>query len=896
MSAQLLRNEAVPPESASFASLAKLAAETYRNLDRNLRDRLDASERQALNFQAAIDALGIGICGFDSQERLTLANAAFARLYGIADNVELVGATFGEIAEWRSAAGCAPANGEDLVGVARAINDGKTGHTRIVNLPNGRSIQISHWPQADGGWIETHQEIVGESTHRPIASARISFQSLIDWVPDYLWVKDTEFRFIVANKALADDNGMAATGDMIGLNDFDLHAPRMAQKYRAVEKEILESGTPKIDFEEFIVDRFGVGRWFSSTKVPLFDDHGVATGLIGISRDVTARKQSEILRDGQARILEMIAMSTPLQDILDNLMSLVESQLNGIFGSVLLMDEDGVHMRHGAAPSMAPEYTQLLDGIAIGPDVGSCGTAAYRREPVIVRDIMEDPLWRDYRQLVEPYGYRSCWSTPVLSHGGEVLGVFAMYSMSVREPAANELRLIDFTTRIAGIAIERKLAADRIQFMANHDVLTGLPNRALLEDRITQAVLYAQRYGRQVTVAFIDLDNFKPVNDTLGHKAGDELLKTVAQRMTGCTRATDTIVRLGGDEFVVVLSDLPVDEDVATETLNKIRGAIAEPMTISDQLVTVTASMGAAHYPKDGEDTETLLANADAAMYRAKELGRDNFQNFYPGLNAKKQDRFHLREELRGALAQSQLKLLYQPQLDLRTGRIIAVEALLRWMHPELGMIMPADFIGIAEETGLIVPIGDWVLREACRQNKAWQDGGLAPISVCVNVSPRQFQDKELINRVKSALEACRLEAKYLELEVTESLIMQDVDQAVATMNELQKLGVQISIDDFGTGYSSLSALRTFPVARLKIDKTFINDVTVNANDQAVASAVISLGRKLNLKVIAEGVETEDQVAFLRKNDCDEMQGFQFSKPVAPGEIEAMLAHAIAAP
>ena len=501
MSAQLLRNEAVPPESASFASLAKLAAETYRNLDRNLRDRLDASERQALNFQAAIDALGIGICGFDSQERLTLANAAFARLYGIADNVELVGATFGEIAEWRSAAGCAPANGEDLVGVARAINDGKTGHTRIVNLPNGRSIQISHWPQADGGWIETHQEIVGESTHRPIASARISFQSLIDWVPDYLWVKDTEFRFIVANKALADDNGMAATGDMIGLNDFDLHAPRMAQKYRAVEKEILESGTPKIDFEEFIVDRFGVGRWFSSTKVPLFDDHGVATGLTGISRDVTERKRADDPARRPGAILddrhEHSARGYP------GSISCASSnpQLNGIFGSVLLLDEDGEHMRHGAAPSMAPAYTQLPRWHS--PSAPMSVHAA--RRPIGANRLSSptswsDPLWARLSRAGRAHGF-----VPAGRHrSSRMVARSSALSRCIRPTCASQpkprLRLIDFTTRIAGIAIERKLAEDRIHFMANHDVLTGLPNRALLNDRITQALLYAQRYDRWVTV------------------------------------------------------------------------------------------------------------------------------------------------------------------------------------------------------------------------------------------------------------------------------------------------------------------------------------------------------------------------------------------------------------
>ncbi|WP_245500190.1 EAL domain-containing protein, partial [Mesorhizobium sp. M4B.F.Ca.ET.089.01.1.1] len=750
-------------------------------------------------------------------------------------------------------------------------------------------VQVCHQPMADGSWVATHEDITALVANRQIVDERISLQTLIDWVPDYLWVKDTESRFVVANRALAVDSGREKTSDMIGLTDFDLHAPELAQKFRAVEQNVLSSGQPMIGKEEFIVDASGAGKWVSSTKVPLRNARNDIIGLVGIAHDVTARKQADILREGQAHILEMIAMSALLEDVLDRLMRLVESQLTGIFGSVLLLDKDGSHLRHGGAPSLAKEYTAAIDGIAIGPKVGSCGTAVYRREPVIVADIMQDPLWEEYRQVAAPFGYRSCWSTPILSHQGAVLGVFAMYSMTVREPTEAETRLIDFTTRIAGIAIERKLAEDQIHFMANHDVLTGLPNRALLEDRLSQALLYAQRYDRWVTVVFIDLDNFKLVNDTLGHNAGDVLLKTVANRMVECVRPTDTVVRLGGDEFVIVLFDQPTNVDLISETLQEIRAAIAEPVHLGRHRLRATASIGIANYPKDGTSPDQLLANADAAMYRAKEFGRDNFQFYAPEFNTRAHEKFLLQEELRNALARSEFILLYQPQVDLRSGEVFAVEALLRWKHPTRGMVAPDTFIPTAEETGLIVPIGDWVLHEACRQNKAWQDAGLPPLTVCVNVSARQFREPNLIGRVVNALTDSGLEARYLELEVTESLIMQDVELAVATMDALQSLGVQISIDDFGTGYSSLSALKTFPVARLKIDKSFIKDLAADENDQAVASAVISLGQNLHLRVIAEGVETDDQVAFLRKNNCDEMQGYHFSKPVSAQGIEKLL-------
>lgn len=883
------RKAAATPESASLAALAKLTIASYETLERDLRARIATLEGQVLRFETAIENVSQGICFFDAGERLILCNRRYAEIYRIAPEQLQPGLTLREIVERRVAVGTSATDADAYLALARSMNSGMAPRVWTANLADGRAIQVCHQPMPDGSWVATHEDITALAANQQIVDERISLQTLIDWVPDYLWVKDTESRFVVANRALAVDSGREKTSDMIGLTDFDLHAPELARKFRAIEENVLRSGQPMIDKEEFIVDASGAGKWVSSTKVPLRNAQDEIIGLVGIAHDVTARKQADILRDGQAHILEMIAMSALLEDVLDRLMRLVESQLTGIFGSVLLLDKDGSHLRHGGAPSLAKEYTTAVDGIAIGPKVGSCGTAVYRREPVIVADIMQDPLWEDYRHVVAPFGYRSCWSTPILSHQGAVLGVFAMYSMTVREPTEAETRLIDFTTRIAGIAIERKLAEDQIHFMANHDVLTGLPNRALLEDRLSQALLYAQRYERWVTVVFIDLDNFKLVNDTLGHNAGDVLLKTVANRMVECVRSTDTVVRLGGDEFVIVLFDQPTDVDLISETLQKIRSAIAEPVHLGRHRLRATASIGIANYPKDGTGPDQLLANADAAMYRAKEFGRDNFQFYAPEFNTRAHEKFLLQEELRNALARSEFVLLYQPQVDLRSGDVFAVEALLRWKHPTRGMVAPNTFIPTAEETGLIVPIGDWVLHEACRQNKAWQDAGLPPLTVCVNVSARQFREPNLIGRVVNALKDSGLDARHLELEVTESLIMQDVELAVSTMNALQGLGVQISIDDFGTGYSSLSALKTFPVARLKIDKSFIRDLAADESDQAVASAVISLGQNLHLRVIAEGVETDDQVAFLRKNNCDEMQGYHFSKPVSALGIAKLL-------
>ncbi|MEJ0097479.1 MAG: EAL domain-containing protein [Bauldia sp.] len=408
-------------------------------------------------------------------------------------------------------------------------------------------------------------------------------------------------------------------------------------------------------------------------------------------------------------------------------------------------------------------------------------------------------------------------------------------------------------------------------------------------DRLTKAIMQAARNGHQVTTIFIDLDNFKLVNDSLGHNAGDQLLRVVAERMAKCVRAADTVVRLGGDEFVVVLVDDANAGQVASLILDRIRAALAEPVPVEGQMFRVTCSIGLAMFPEDGVDAETLLMNADVAMYQAKEKGRDNFQFYTREMNTAARERRLLQEGLRNAIARNEFALLYQPQVSLRNGSVFAVEALVRWHHPELGVILPAKFIPMAEETGLIVPLGDWVLREACRQNKAWQDAGMTPIRVCVNVSARQFRERNWVKRVEYALSASRLEPRYLELELTESLLMQDTTHAIATMRDLQSIGVQCSIDDFGTGYSSLAALKSFPVARLKIDQAFVRNLPQDENDRNIATAVISLGQKLNMKVIAEGVETDAQLAFLQDHDCDEIQGYHFSRPVEPAAIVALL-------
>ena len=763
-----------------------------------------------------MDNISQGVCFFDGKQRLILCNRRYREIYALSPEQVCPGVTLREIAQHRFAQGASLMEVDEYMEWCAPIIASADPKDWTIELRDGRTIRVHHQPMPDGGWVATHEDVTELKASRAVAKERVSLQALIDKVPDKLWVKDADSRFIVANSATAAEYGMATPAELIGKTDFDLYEPSVAKGFFAIEQEIIRSGHPLVDIDEQIVDALGEKRWLSTTKVPLRDERSEAAGLLGISRNITERKQADVLRAGQARILEMIATSAPLNEVLDRLMELVESQVAGIIASVLLLDNEGECLRHGAAPNLAEAYKAAIDGIRIGPQVGSCGTAAFRRKSVIVADIATSPLWQDYRALATEYGYRSCWSTPIFSHDSLVLGTFAMYSQTVREPTQAETDLFEIGTRIAGIAIERRRAEDRIHYLANHDALTGLPNRSLLKDRLDQAVLYAEQHDLWATVVFIDLDNFKLVNDGLGHSAGDEVLKVVAQRMVGCLQATDTVVRLGGDEFVILLFGQQKSLEVVSATLQKIRAAVAEPTQIGGRSFQITSSIGIANYPKDGVDADTLIANSDAAMYRAKEVGRDNFQFYTNDMNTKVHERLALQEELREAIQRSEFVLLYQPQVDLRTGRVFAVEALVRWQHPLRGTISPADFIPMAEETGLIVAIGDWVLHEACRQNKAWQDAGLPPVTVSVNVSARQFAEKNLVALVADSLAQSGLQPRYLELELTESLIMQDALAAIMTMKQLQALGVELSIDDFGTGYSSLAALKNFPVTTAK--------------------------------------------------------------------------------
>jgi len=431
---------------------------------------------------------------------------------------------------------------------------------------------------------------------------------------------------------------------------------------------------------------------------------------------------------------------------------------------------------------------------------------------------------------------------------------------------------------------QRKAAEKQVQFLAYYDALTGLPNRTLLQDRLTKALASARRRKDKVALLFLDLDGFKDINDSLGHSVGDLVLKEVAERLKKWAREQDTVARVGGDEFLVVLTAVKEVADAAVAA-ERLMDAIIAEFVVQGHSLGIRCSIGISIFAEHGRDGETLIKNADAAMYCAKESGRNNFRFFTKDMNAQAVERLTLENSLRLALGRGELFLVYQPQMDIATGRITGLEALLRWQHPELGLVPPDNFIRIAENSGLIMPIGEWVLRTACSQARKWQDEGLLAVPVAVNVSAVQFRQAGFCELIRRVLHETGLAPQYLELELTESLLLSNADVMFSVLQELKAMGLKLAIDDFGTGYSSLSYLKQFPVGKLKIDRSFIRDIAVNPDDAAITTAITSLAKSLNLKVIAEGVEDEAQMTFLRAHQCDEIQGYYFSKPLAVDKV-----------
>jgi len=680
-------------------------------------------------------------------------------------------------------------------------------------------------------------------SHEPSLAERYDWlEAMINHVPDYIYAKDLEGRFLFANKAIVLNNGLERVEDMVGLTDYDLHPSAAAESIAAIERRVMESGEPDLGFEE---RRLRGSGWLMMSRVPLRDKAGKVIGVVGASRDISARKRGESLMKAQAQLLKAVAKGVRLEPFLSDAANLLEEVIPGTAAAVLLHDEGAQELYIAAA----------------SPSAGAASIS-----PV---DILDNPAW-------------TCLA--ISSGDGAQHGVLA-----IRGSTDHEASVWEFLTGVAqtiGIAIDRHYDAERITFLAEHDALTGLPNRTLLDRKLDGMLRRADKTSRKVAVVFLDVDNFKLVNDSLGHAAGDELLKIVANRISEEIGQDNLISRIGGDEFILALQQ--ADEDFVSQ-LARIREAIARPLTLAGMDLQLTCSMGIACFAMHGKTATELFANADMAMYRVKENGRNGIQMFDPAMAENARRKLGRSEELRRAVERDEFVLHFQPQKDMNSGEIIGVEALVRWNHPTDGVIFPGDFIPLAEESGLIVPIGEAVLRKACGQAKEWQEQGLPPVKIGVNMSARQFQEHGMIRQVAAALAESGLEPRWLEIEVTESLLMRDVQGAIMKMHELNALGVSLAIDDFGTGYSSLSTLKRFPLSRLKIDRSFITDIPDDADDMAITSAIVSLARMLELDVIAEGVETEEQARFLSQAGCHAIQGYLFSRPIPAEEMTRVM-------
>ncbi|WP_084617881.1 sensor domain-containing protein [Cellvibrio sp. OA-2007] len=761
--------------------------------------------------------------------------------------------------------------GQPLVGREELLRDAKTGESHwysTTKVPlrdnNGKIIGIMGISRDITQTKQTEIDVRDENTELELRVAqrtaelqaisatleqeRNLMRTLVDAVPDNIFVKDINSKFLLANEAVA--RGMGTRPEnLIGKDDFDFFPQEMAQNFFEDEQTIVRTGEGLVNREELAVNKeTGNMRWFLTTKLPVRNDKDETVALVGIGRDITLRRRAErALRESEARFRSLIELSSDWYWEQDADLQFIEFE---------------------------------------DPN----NKSSYQRDEVLGKGLKALPgtellleSWIEYDDLVaERSPFRDLELRRVADNGNT-------YFISLTGlPAFDENGKFRGYRGIGRDITERKRSEEHIHYLATHDSLTSLPNRFMFSQILNLAIESSHRYQRKLAVFFIDLDRFKNINDTLGHEAGDCLLRQMATRLKQCLRASDVVGRLGGDEFVILLPEMENTEQIAT-VAKKILAASLNPIDINGQECRVTASIGISVYPDDGIGEQALMKNADIAMYRAKEEGKNNYQFYSPHIEARSLERLVLENNLRMALERNEFFLHYQAKRNLQTGEIAGVEALVRWQHPELGIISPAQFIPLAEETGLIVLIGRWVLKTACAQNVAWLQQGLPPLCMAVNLSVRQFFDENLINDVADALTESGMQPQLLEMEITEGMVMQDAERAIRILTAIKALGVRLAIDDFGVGYSSLAQIKRFPIDTLKVDSSFIRDIPQNREDRAITEAIIAMGRTLSLTVIAEGVETQEQEAFLRDHACDQSQGYYFSKPISPEDFVSFM-------
>lgn len=677
------------------------------------------------------------------------------------------------------------------------------------------------------------------------AASESQYRDLVETTSDWLWEVDANGVYTYASPKVRELLGYAPQ-EVLGKTPFDFMPPDEARRIRAIFAEIAAARRPFERLEK--VNRHRDGRFVTleTSGVPIFDGQGQFCGYRGIDRDITARKRDETTRRLLAAALEQSADLVMIVDR-QGLISYVNPALCAATGYTA---EELI----GSKPSVLKSGVQDADTYA---ELWRTILSGQPYQNVIINRRKDGSLYHEQKTITPLRDPASGYITHFVSTGKDI---------------SEALRL-----------------SERLNFLAFHDPLTGLANRARFLDLAGRALVQAARQRRACAVLYVDFDRFKVINETLGHGAGDQCLRGLGERLRERVRAMDSIARLGGDDFAVLLADLPGPETVPP-IVTAVLEALKVPLNVGEREIFMSASVGISLYPDDGADVDTLLRNAEAAMYQAKRAGRGNYR-FYSGeLNARAQRRLELERYLHRALERKELRLYFQPQVALDSGMIVGLEALLRWQHPELGTVSPGEFIPVLEESGLIAPVGEWALRAACEQAVAWRAAGLPPVRVAVNLSGVQFHRRDLLAHLSAVLADTGIEPSALELEVTESVMLQDVDGALDSLRAINHLGVRLGIDDFGTGYSSLAYLKQVPLHTLKLAQPFVHGLPKDRADCGIARAVIAMARSLDLTVVAEGVETEEQLAFLVREGCHAIQGYLFCRPIPAEETAALLA------
>jgi diguanylate cyclase (GGDEF)-like protein/PAS domain S-box-containing protein len=769
--------------------------------------------------------------------------------------------------------------------------DGSTLYTEVIanNLLDDPSVRGVVMTIRDITEHKRSEAALRESETR-VRESEARYRAVVDDQTELVcrYLPDTTLTFV--NRAFAEFYGRTPA-ELIGSPLIDLYPPAG----RAAELERLAAFGPGAElqtYDDWELAGDGTRRWYRWTDRAFVDGDGSVVEFQSVGHDVTREHRAALLNANEAEILQQVALGVPLKETLRAIATTVEEHFPRLSCAVFLLNREQAMLRLGAAPSLPASFVAALDGVMIGRDGGAAAAAAASGEPVFVADLRADPRSTRIHTIGAENGMAAAWSMPILaSDGRSVLGTVDLYA---REPGVpdDEVRSILATVaHLASIAIERKAFEDRLAHQSMHDPLTGLPNRALFLDRLDLAIARCRRTHAQVAVLFVDLDRFKNVNDSLGHDAGDELLVGVAERLLDALRPGDTVARFGGDEFTILCEDLPHGSarDRALEIAQRLRASLARPFAVRDAETYVGLSVGIALAEHGSEAADELLRDADVAMYHAKELGGGRVEVFDETMRARALARHATENALHRAIERGELRVFYQPVIALGDARCIGAEALVRWQHPERGLVPPAEFIALAEDTGLIVPLGEWVLEVAAAQAAHWQLEHGDDFVVSINLSARQLVEPNFADQVADVIAKSGVHASNLCLEITETAFMEDAEAVMRVIEHMRELGVRFAIDDFGTGYSSLGYLKRFSVDTVKIDRAFVEGLADNPDDVAIVTAVVGLAHALGLRVVAEGVETEQQLGVLLDLDCDEAQGYFFAPPQPAADLEALV-------